>query len=199
MKGPSLLLFDLGGVLIENSGFERLNVLLPEPIRIDALKKRWLASSLVRRFELGHIPADEFAERFVADWEFSCSPEEFLEEFVSWPKGFYPGAQKLLADLRQVHRVGCLSNSNVLHWEKFGGLEGHFDVALSSHVLGVIKPDQECFERALHVCGVEANEVLFFDDSIANVLGARRLGIRAWHVNGVEELKLALRKEGLLQ
>lgn len=69
----------------------------------------------------------------------------------------------------------------------------------TSHLIGVIKPDPECFEYALRECDVEANEVLFFDDAIANVLAANRLGMRAVHVNGFEELEGALRREGVLQ
>ena len=41
---PSVLLFDLGGVLIENVGFERFNALLPSPIPLEELKPQWLAS-----------------------------------------------------------------------------------------------------------------------------------------------------------
>ena len=199
MTSAPFLLFDLGGVLIENSGFEKVNALLPEAIGVDALKQRWLESSVVRSFELGQITPREFAEVLVATWALPWSVDEFIAEFVSWPRGFYAGAAGLLTELRQRHRIGCLSNSNELHWKKFDGLEGHFDVALSSHLIGVIKPDRECFERALSECGVEASEVLFFDDAIANVRAAKHLGMRAVHVNGFEELKLALRKEGVLQ
>ena len=198
MSAAPFLLFDLGGVLIENSGFEKLNALLPEAIGIDALKQRWLDCSLVRSFELGQIAPDEFAEGLIATWGLPCSVNELIDEFVSWPRGSYPGAAGLLTELRQRHRIGCLSNSNALHWKKFGGLEGHFDIALSSHLIGVIKPDRACFERALRECDVEASEVLFFDDAITNVLAAKCLGMRAVHVNGFEELKLALRIEGVL-
>lgn len=39
---PSVLLFELGGVLVENVGFERFNVLLQAPIPTEELKTRWL-------------------------------------------------------------------------------------------------------------------------------------------------------------
>ena len=47
---PDVLLFDLGGVLVENVGFERLNALLPATLPIEELKTRWLASTAVRTF-----------------------------------------------------------------------------------------------------------------------------------------------------
>ncbi len=101
MNALPFLLFDLGGVLIENSGFERLSALLPETIGIDALKQRWLESSLVRSFELGRITPEEFAESLIATWTLPCSINELIDEFASWPSGFYPGAEGLLAELRQ--------------------------------------------------------------------------------------------------
>ena len=198
MSAPSLLLFDLGGVLIENSAFESLGRLLPEPLDVETLKHRWLTSSAVRRFELAEISPNAFAETFLSEWNLDLSPTSFLEEFHSWPRGFYPEARATLRALRRRYRVGCLSNSNVVHWEKFGGFKEDFDVALSSHRLGAIKPDEEAFVLALCQCEAEPSAVLFFDDSAANVHTARRLGIRAFQVEGFASLLSVLHTEGLL-
>jgi putative hydrolase of the HAD superfamily len=183
MTVPRLLLFDLGGVLVENVTLERLAALGPpqEPAR---LKQRWLASPAVRRFEMGASSPAEFAAEFVAEWRLACAPQSFLAEFAAWPRGFYAGAAELVDELRRRHRVACLSNSNALHWRRFGGFAGHFDVALSSHLLGAVKPDRECFERALAACRVDPAEVVFFDDATANVRAAAELGARAFLVDG---------------
>jgi glucose-1-phosphatase len=198
MRTPSLLLFDLGGVLIENATFERLNLLVPEPLDIATLKDRWLASSAVRRFELGEMSPPEFAVAFIAEWDLRLAPPAFLQEFTSWPTRFYPGAREALRALRQQYRVACLSNSNVLHWAKFNGFKDDFDVAISSHRLGAIKPDDEAFVRALGACGVDASAACFFDDSVGNVQAANRLGIRAFQVDGFAPLLKVLHAEGLL-
>ena len=79
-------------------------------------KSRWLTSSTVRSFELGAISPEVFAKNFVNEWSLPVEPEVFLAEFASWPKGFYPGALELLARLRRQSKVGCLSNSNSVHW-----------------------------------------------------------------------------------
>jgi hypothetical protein len=39
-KVPTVLLFDLGGVVVENAGFDRLNALLPAPMAVEELKTR---------------------------------------------------------------------------------------------------------------------------------------------------------------
>lgn len=198
MPLSSVLLFDLGGVLIENATFESLDRLLPQHLHASVLKQRWLASPSVRRFELGTIPPDEFAASFIAEWELSLTPQTFLHEFTSWPRGFYPGARETLRFLRQRYRIGCLSNCNVLHWEKFGGFENDFDFALSSHIVGAIKPDDEAFMQAIEACGVEPTKIYFFDDSAGNVDTASRLGIRSFHVDGFAPLLDTLHSEGLV-
>lgn len=198
MHSPSLLLFDLGGVLTESTVFDNLNRLLPEPLDGISIKGRWLYSPAVRRFELGEISADEFAQSFIAEWGLRLSPEAFLKEFISWPKGFFPGALETIRMLRKTYRVACLSNSNALHWERFGGLEEDFDSTFFSHQLGVIKPDREAFTLALGECGVEPFEVCFFDDSLDNIHTAQSLGITAFHVEGFQSVREVLRAQGLI-
>lgn len=198
MEHRKTLLFDLGGVVLQNSTFERLNALLPEPMQMPALKQRWLSSAAVRAFELGRVGPGEFADAFIAEWSPHCTALDFIKKFAAWPTGLYPGASELLARLRLRHRIACLSNSNVLHWQRFDGFRAHFDDALSSHLLGVIKPDAACFELALRLLGVEPEAVTFFDDAEANVSAAARFGINAIHVEGFAGLVDALAKERLL-
>jgi putative hydrolase of the HAD superfamily len=199
MSRPELLLFDLGGVLIDNVAFERLSATPGIGLDPTEIKSKWLASSTVRSFELGAISAEAFARAFVEEWSLPVEPELFLADFAGWPKGFYPGVPELLRNLRQLFRVACLSNSNAVHWQWFGSLGDHFDVALSSHLLGEIKPDALCFERALQECRATPESVAFFDDSLENVLAARSLGLQAFHVCGLAEVNRALLQSGWLQ
>lgn len=195
---PSVLLFDLGGVVVENVGFERFNALLPAPIPEERLKTRWLASPAVRSFESGRCTPEVFARGVVAEWQLPLSPDAFLEAFTYWPRGLYAGASELVAALRERYVVGCLSNSNAIHWQRFDGFRDHFDVSLSSHLLGEVKPDPQCFMRALQACGTSAAEVAFFDDALVNVTAARSLGIEAFHVNGLAEVRQVLERNGWL-
>jgi glucose-1-phosphatase len=195
---PAVLLFDLGGVLLENVGFERFNALLPSPIPSEELKTQWLTSPAVRSFESGNCEPEAFARGVVSEWHLPLSPTAFLEAFTYWPKGLYAGASKLLAALRERYVVACLSNSNKIHWQRFNGFREHFDLSLSSHLLGEVKPDPQCFSRALRECNSTASEVAFFDDSLTNVVAARALGIESFHVNGLSEVRQLLSEKGWL-
>jgi putative hydrolase of the HAD superfamily len=199
MEAPLLMLFDLGGVLVENAAFPRLSRLLPGRPGAAELRERWMKSQAVRRFELGKIAPAEYADTFVAEWGLPLSAGEFLAEFVSWIDGPSPGALEAIRSLRARYRVACLSNCSVSHWEKIGGFLGEFDVALSSHLIGAMKPDPEAFRHAFKRCGVEPAAVRFFDDTPVNVEAARRLGARAYHVEGIGPLLGTLRAEGFLE
>jgi len=146
-RRPHVLLFDLGGVLVENVGFERLNALLPTPSPIEDLKTRWLASSAVRSFEVGACSSESFAVALLKEWQIALTPNEFIEAFSSWPKGLYPGAAELLSRLRGRYRLGFLQ----LESHSLGALRQlpwAVEIRLPSHLLGEVKPDPACFERA---------------------------------------------------
>jgi hypothetical protein len=51
---PELLLFDLGGVLVEFTGFRDLRLLLREPLPESAIKQKWLACPAIRELEIGN-------------------------------------------------------------------------------------------------------------------------------------------------
>jgi glucose-1-phosphatase len=191
-SGPTVLLFDLGGVLIENIGFQRFGQLLPREMELHQMKRGWLASKAVRRFESGVSSPANFASEVVAEWDIAITPESFLTEFSSWPQEASEDAVALIRDLKKHYRVACLSNSNELHWDRFLPLVQEFDVALSSHLTGRLKPDHEAFLGALEECGASAHDVFFFDDSLPNVEAATTAGIRSFHVEGLAELKLVL-------
>ena len=53
------------------------------------------------------------------------------------------------------------------------------DNRLFSYMLGTRKPGEEIYRRALDYYGVAASNAFLADDSLANVLGARAVGITA--------------------
>jgi putative hydrolase of the HAD superfamily len=77
------------------------------------------------------------------------------------------------------------------------GIDGHVDLVLNSAQLGVAKPEVAAYEAACAALAVGADEVVFVDDTPANVEGARRAGIRAIRFTGVDELRAELRATGV--
>jgi len=199
---PRLLLFDLGGVLVEYSGLRDLAPLLPTVLSPEDLRARLLACPHMNAFELGALPPDEFAAAFVRDWGIRLAPDRFLAEFRSWTRCLLPGARELLQALRPRFRVAALSNSNATHWERNLaelGIGDLFDALFSSHELRLHKPDPAIYRVVLERLGVTPAAVIFFDDSAANVAAAHVLGLRAYQVEGVEQLRACLDRLQLLR
>lgn len=197
MKRPPTIIFDLGGVLVENVTLGALGALLPESTDTEAIRDRWLASASVRAFELGRSDPAAFASGFIAEWGFALSPDELLAEFATWPRAFWPESLELIAELRVAHVVACLSNCNELHWARFGGFAEQFDAAFSSHLLGRIKPDRDVFEMVIGRLAVEPREAYYFDDSPACVDAAGELGLMAYLADGPEACRKVLEAGGI--
>jgi len=195
-----LVLFDLGGVLIEVVGV-RAMLELTGIANEEDLWRRWLTCRWVRRFESGGCSETEFAAGMVADWQLEISPAAFLEAFQAWPTGPLPGAAELVAQTRASVATGCFSNTNVLHWHDHIAawpLAGLFDHRFLSFELGLLKPDTAAFARVADRLEVPAERVLFLDDNEINVAGAAAAGFQAARAVGVDEARQHLAEAAVL-
>jgi glucose-1-phosphatase len=191
-----VLLFDLGGVLIDNAMFASLQQLMRSDLSEAELIHLWLANPVAREYELGRCSTEVFCRSIVTELDLAISPEAFLTAFRGWPKGFHRGVDVLLAALRRHHTVCCLSNSNEAHWTDT--ITGHFDHAFSSHLIGHIKPDRSAFEYVVAALDVKPGDVHFFDDALANVEAATAFGLDAHHTVGYRSLRSKLTELGFV-
>jgi putative hydrolase of the HAD superfamily len=195
-----LVLFDLGGVLIDLAGVPAMRELSGID-RDDELWRRWLTCPWVRSFERGDCTADEFATGLVDAWELDIAPSAFLDSFGGWPRGPLPGAEALVTATRAVVPVGCLSNTNELHWQRNFSrwpILDAFDVRFLSFELRMLKPDAEVFDHVAGLLPQPRNRVLFLDDNEINVDAARESGFAAVTVRGVTQTHEALVAAGVL-
>ncbi len=195
-----LLLFDLGGVLVDFSGPREIGQYLRTPSTPAEILARWVNCPHTDAFERGALSSKEWAARFVDDWGVTLEPEEFLKAFRTMTRRVLPGARELLDSLRPRFRLAALSNSNELHWDRntkeLKVLE-LFEFAISSHEVGLCKPDPAIYKVAIDRAGVAPEAIMFFDDLPANVEAACAVGIRGRHAKGVEGVRAALAAEGL--
>src|SRR5262245_5808017 len=143
MAKPKVLLFDLGGVLVDFVGLREAPKLLPQPMDLSEFRRKWMASPALERFEAGRCSAMEFAREFIAEWGFDITPDSFLSVFDSWVREPFPGTFELLSALRGQHVLACLSNTNAVHWQRVlddFGFRDALDRQFASHELGMVKP-----------------------------------------------------------
>ncbi len=195
-----LVLFDLGGVLVELGGVGALQE-MAGMVNSDEVWHRWLASPWVRRFEQGRCSPTEFSAGVVAEWGIDVTPDRFLEIFLHWPIGLFPGAPELLAEVQASVPIGCLSNTNVLHWDhQFSSWPalGMFDFTFLSFELGMVKPDTDVFDAVADQLPVDRCRVLYLDDVALNSDAARSFGFRSEQVRGIGEARQVLADRGLV-
>jgi putative hydrolase of the HAD superfamily len=196
-----LLVFDLGGILVENVGVDRLRAWMPTAPSPEELWRTWLTSSTVRAFESGTLPAAQFAVGMIAELSLPVSPEEFLTEFAACVTQLYPGALDLLRHLSQSYRLASLSNTNAIHWHRCCyemQLATAFHYHFPSHETGWLKPDRAAFQHVIDYTGGLPEHILFLDDNQLNVDSAASTGMVARKTVGIVEVQEVLRTFGLL-
>ena len=198
--GIELVLFDLGGVLIEVPGVEAM-IELTGIDSAEEVWRRWLSCRWVRLFESGGCSETDFAAGLIEDWELPISEVDLLESFGAWATTPIAGAEDLVSETAGVVPVGCLSNTNALHWEHqlarwpMMELFGHTFLSFQT---GFVKPDRQAFDHVVSTAGVEPDRILFLDDNLINVDAACQAGIRAVHTVGVESARVHLLDAGVL-
>jgi glucose-1-phosphatase len=196
-----IILFDLGGVLVELTGVPTMHQWTQNRYDEATLWEAWLSSPAVRAFEKGHSTAKKFGEQLIREMDLPIETDEFIQAFTRWPKGLFPGVPHLMERLRKDYTLACLSNSNVLHWPLLMndmGLETMFDHCFGSHLMHKVKPDREAFEYVLNRLDCNAASVLFLDDNDINVNSARDMGMTAHRVKGPKDIEQVFHKTGML-
>lgn len=91
----------------------------------------------------------------------------------------FDGVKETLKTLQKTHRLGIISDtwpSIELQMEEYG-IRQYFDSFTYSCYVGTFKPDSKLYLHALNTLGLDAEDVVFIDDSIENLKGAAKLGI----------------------
>jgi len=194
-----LILFDLGGVLVDISGSNETMQFMKQAVPAAEFWRRWLYCSSVRTFESGQCDSETFAARVVEELDLSVTPARFIESYKQWVRGPFPGALELLEKLSAQISLGCLSNTNPHHWPLVSetmALGRYFKHPLISYQIGMMKPDAEIFEYAIKTTGHPPSRILFLDDNDINVQSAQRCGLTALYVQGLEDAKTELKELG---
>lgn len=178
-----ILLFDLGGVLVD----------LADPVTAIGLDMTseefwamWLSSPLVHEFETGKLTASEFVARLGAQLGFADATE-FDQALRRWHLPMFNGAEEALRELTESYTVALLSNTNEIHWDHVASRSdvfAKFDHLFLSYVTGNLKPDPAAFLEVVAHFDCAPADVFFFDDNAGNVAAARREGLQATQVSG---------------
>ncbi len=190
----TVILFDLGNVLVEVTGYRVIADWLGES-DLDAVVAHWLESPVVQRFERGQCSVETFATAIVDEYKIDMTSSEFIAAFKAWPLGLSPGAAQLVSESRRSNTVACFSNTNAVHWNgqtDHEKIRSMFDATFASHEIGLVKPERAAFQYVVDRLGVAPEEVVFLDDAEQNAAAARAIGIHGYRAYGVDEARAVL-------
>jgi putative hydrolase of the HAD superfamily len=152
--------------------------------------------------ECGEINFYEFYRNVSEQLNLNLSEQHFLEGWNKIFLGLMPGIEALLKSIPEMIPKYVFSNTNVTHeqvWrEKYSGVLRHFRQIYTSVELGMRKPDHAAYREVLSRIGAKPEQVLFFDDSRENIIGAREYGIESVLVQSSDDIKKALKRYQLL-
>jgi len=94
-----VILFDIGGVLVEPSGVATMLTWMRNSVSAEELWRMWLTSSCVRAFETGRTSPEEFADQVIVDFRLPVARDRFLEEMTRWSVTLFPGAIELVEQI----------------------------------------------------------------------------------------------------
>lgn len=197
LTGKKVLIFDLGGVVIDLFVDRTFAALVSLGVPAAMLTEQGcLMNSKMMEYDRGDITDNEmfsYMKSFVpaeVDEKMGAELNDEMQRVWNLMLGNVP-AKKLhhLRELREAgYRVVMLSNTNSGHWprieqlfvEACGKLPAEcFDALYLSYLMHHRKPEPEIFQSLLESEGVAAADCLFFDDSAENCAAARALGIDA--------------------
>ncbi|MBR1270470.1 HAD-IA family hydrolase [Bradyrhizobium sp. AUGA SZCCT0222] len=196
------LLFDLGRVVLDiDFGKVVANWAGHAGCEPAQLVERFLPNDAWHRHERGEISDAEFFAGLRGSLGIGISDAQFLEGWNAIFAGEMPDIAASLARAGQRLPLYAFSNTNnahVVHFSQaYAGVLGHFREIYLSSTIGLRKPDAAAYDHVVMAIGVPASRIVFFDDSAANIDGARARGLAAVHVTGPDDVAKALAALGI--
>lgn len=147
--------------------------------------------------ENGKIDADTFCRKMAeASGREHVSWEEAQHCWLGFLRDVPVERLHYLLELKKHYHVCLLSNTNPFMMSftrssKFSSdgkpISFYFDTLFCSYEMRAYKPDCEIFIKALDTDKMIADETLFLDDSMKNIVAAQRLGIQTLYVKTNED------------
>ena len=187
------IIFDLGGVILNldysktEDEFKKIGVLHFKELY--SQKKQIL---LFDDFEKGKINPEEFISSLKGSEDLKIKEIDFINAWNAMILEIPIEKLQFIDGLKKDYKIFLLSNTNEIHIKKFEDdlkknnmLEQFykcFDKIYYSSKMGKRKPDENCFNQVLEENGLVAENTLFIDDSIQHIEGAKKVGVKTFHL-----------------
>jgi putative hydrolase of the HAD superfamily len=138
------------------------------------------------RYEVGQMTDAAFFHSLRTSLGVDLPDAALLDGWNAIFAGEMPGIDGVMAKAALQRPLYAFSNTNPAHQayftRRFAGVLGRFRQVFTSSDIGLRKPDAAAYAFVVDAIGIPAGRILFFDDILANVEGARACGLQAVHV-----------------
>lgn len=197
-RDADALLYDLGGVILSidfDRTFEHWS--RHSGIPPSTIKARFRHDEDFHAHECGRLEGPEFYDWVRRTVGFRLDDATVLEGWLALLGDEIPETVDAIRRLDGRIPQYVFSNTNVEHEEVWSPrlrdalapMQGVF----TSCRIGLRKPNAEAFHHVAREMGVAPERILFFDDTLPNVEGARAAGLQAVHVRSPEDVVRAVR------
>ncbi len=197
-----IVVFDIGNVLLRWNPRNLYRKTFDDEARMERFLATALAMDFVAHTDIVADFSEAVAARAKTFPEFADELRLFDERWIETLGGPIEENVALLRRLKAAGRpVHALSNfatgKFALAQQQYDFLS-EFDTAVISGHVGVVKPDPRIFEILFERVGRRPSELLFVDDSGANVRAAEALGMASIHFRRGIDLERELSARGAL-
>ena len=197
MNNIRAIIFDLGAVLLNINyhktieEFEKLGIK-----NSSSFYSKKEQTNLFNLLETGKISEEDFITEVNKKCKYG-SDNKIVSAWNAMLLDLPKHRVSLLKDLNKKYDIYLLSNTNSIHISEFKNIMGYekyevfyklFKKVYYSHEIGFRKPNKEAFQLILDENNLNADEVLFIDDSPQHIEGAKNLGIKTYHLKDGEEV-----------
>lgn len=201
MAEVTTLFWDLGGVVLTN-GWDR-------PARRKAVEKFHLDweefedrhELLLNGFETGSVSLSDYMQRTVFYRDRPFTRDDF-KKFIFECSQSLPESLEVLKQvaIAKKYLVAALNNEsfeiNEYRIDTFK-LRSYFEAFFSSCYLGIRKPEDGIYRRALSITHRKPAECIFIDDRGLNLECAKELGMKTIQFKNAKQLRDSLAEQGV--
>ncbi len=199
LAGIKNIIFDLGNVVIDldikatDIAFKKLS-----GEHYDQIMQELKAEVFFESYETGSIGTREFVKSLQDRIGGGISEQAIKDAWNAMLLDIPDVRYRILEEAKTKYRTFCLSNTNALHIEfvynqlkttkGIEHLDDYFEKVYLSHKMGQRKPNVDIFETVINENQLTPSETLFIDDTYGHLEGAKKLGLKTFHMS--EERKL---------
>ncbi len=197
LQSPHILLFDLGGVVIDIDFKLALAAWAPySRLSPAGLQQAFRNDLPYQRHERGEITGDEYFAHLAGTLQLDAPPAVIEAGWNAIFRSEISDAVQLVSSLRGAIPCHAFTNTNASHmacWMRlYPAVAQSFDTIFASHQLGLRKPERAAFAHICRELDVAPGAILFFDDLAENVEAARAAGLHGVLVRDTTDIAAAL-------